>query len=42
MKLLLATDAMTVYIDHNKSFKIYTDASHYQFGACVMQEHNGT
>ena len=35
------TDASTAYADHDKHFKIYTDASDYQLGACIMQEHNG-
>ena len=41
MKLLLATDAITYYADHNKPFHIYIDASKYQIGSCIMQQHNG-
>ena len=36
MKVLLATDAMTYYHDHNKPFIIYTDAYDYQMGGCIM------
>jgi hypothetical protein len=36
--LLMAADAIAAYPNHNKRFNVYTDASHFQLGACIIQE----
>jgi hypothetical protein len=38
MRLLMAADALAAYPDHNKWFNIYTDASYFQLGTCIIHE----
>ncbi len=38
MRLLMAVNALAAYPDHNKWFGVYTDASDFQLGACIIQE----
>ncbi len=38
MRLLMAADALAAYPDQNKRFDVYTDASDFQLGACIIQE----
>jgi hypothetical protein len=38
MLLLMAADALAAYPDHNKRFDVYTDASDFQLGACIIQK----
>jgi hypothetical protein len=38
MCLLMAVDALAAYPDHNKRFDLYTDASDFQLGTCIIQE----
>ncbi len=38
MHLLMAADALAAYLDHNKRFNVYSDASDFQLGACIIQE----
>ncbi len=38
MSLLMAADALAAYLDHNKRFGVYTDASDFQLGACIIKE----
>jgi hypothetical protein len=38
MCLLMAADAFAAYANHNKRFKVYTDASDFQLGTCIIQE----
>jgi hypothetical protein len=34
----MAANALAAYLNHNKRFDVYTDASDFQLGTCIMQE----
>ncbi len=36
--LLIATNALAAYPNHNKRFDMYTDASDFQLGTCIIHE----
>ncbi len=36
--MLMAANALAAYLDHNKWFDVYTYASDFQLGACIIQE----
>ncbi len=38
MCLLMTANALAAYPDHNKQNNIYTDASDFQLGACIIQD----
>jgi hypothetical protein len=38
MRLLMAADALSAFLDHNMDFEIYMDSSDYKIGACIMQD----
>ena len=38
MHLLMAANALAAYPNHNERLDVYTDASDFQLGACIIQE----
>ncbi len=34
----MAADALAAYLDHNKPFDVYTDASDFQLVTCIIQD----
>ncbi len=38
MRLLMAANVLAAYPNHNIQVNVYTDASGFQLGACIIQE----
>jgi hypothetical protein len=38
MRLRMAANALAAYPNHSKWFNVYTDASGFQLGACIIQD----
>jgi hypothetical protein len=38
MRLIMAANALAAYPGHIKQFNLYTDASDFQLGACIIQD----
>jgi hypothetical protein len=38
MHLLMAANVLATYPNHNKWFDVYTDASDFRLGVCIIQE----
>jgi hypothetical protein len=38
MHLLMTADALAAHPNHNKRINVYTDASYFKLGACIVQE----
>ena len=38
LKSVMVADCLNAYLDYDKPFEIYTDASNYQLGAAIIQD----